>query len=190
MTREDAAMIQQQQINTTGPAAAAPHTQIISQQPINSQNVPQSPPNTQGHHRTSRYTQHRQLSQNITFCRYWKILNTVFSLFVHFHSAPPQGFGSPVGMIATQTQYNQQTPQPQQPQLQPLSQQQSSQLSQGSYGSNQVSSYRIQIYFDIRMVDFQSILNDFPIISSSFSNRTCHNTISNQFMCRQTPLKV
>lgn len=55
MTREDAAMIQQQQINSTGPVAAVPHTQIISQQPIISQNVPQSPPNTQGHHRTSRY---------------------------------------------------------------------------------------------------------------------------------------
>lgn len=48
MTREDAAMIQQQQI-TPGTV----HTPI-SQQPPNNQNVPQSPPNAQGHHRTSR----------------------------------------------------------------------------------------------------------------------------------------
>lgn len=55
MTREDAAMIQQQQINTTATVATVPHTQIINQQPIiNNQIVPQSPPNTQGHHRTSR----------------------------------------------------------------------------------------------------------------------------------------
>lgn len=42
MTREDAAMIQQ--ISTPG----------STQQPPNSQNIPQSPPNAQGHHRTSR----------------------------------------------------------------------------------------------------------------------------------------
>lgn len=47
MTREDAAMIQQ--ISTPGTV----HTPI-SQQPPNSQNIPQSPPNAQGHHRTSR----------------------------------------------------------------------------------------------------------------------------------------
>ncbi|XP_055313029.1 protein enabled isoform X2 [Sitodiplosis mosellana] len=46
MTREDAAMIQQ--ISTPGTV----HTPI-SQQPPNSQNIPQSPPNAQGHHRTS-----------------------------------------------------------------------------------------------------------------------------------------
>lgn len=63
MTREDAAMIQQQQINSTGTVAAVPHAQIISQQPINSQNVPQSPPNTQGHHRTSRWDWHSPDSQ-------------------------------------------------------------------------------------------------------------------------------
>lgn len=55
MTREDAAMIQQQQISTPGTVATVPHTPNL-QQPLNSQNVPQSPPNnTQGHHRTSRY---------------------------------------------------------------------------------------------------------------------------------------
>lgn len=53
MTREDAAMIQQQQINSTGTVANTVHTPV-TQQPINSQNVPQSPPNNQGHHRTSR----------------------------------------------------------------------------------------------------------------------------------------
>ncbi|XP_031640425.1 protein enabled isoform X2 [Contarinia nasturtii] len=46
MTREDAAMIQQ--ISTPSTV----HTPI-SQQPQNSQNIPQSPPNAQGHHRTS-----------------------------------------------------------------------------------------------------------------------------------------
>lgn len=51
MTREDAAMIQQQQITSTGQPAPVTHTPT-SQQP--NQNVPQSPPNTQGHHRTSR----------------------------------------------------------------------------------------------------------------------------------------
>lgn len=48
MTRDEAAMIQQ--ITTPGTV----HTPI-SQQPSNvNQNIPQSPPNTQGHHRTSR----------------------------------------------------------------------------------------------------------------------------------------
>lgn len=50
MTREDAAMIQQQQISTTSqPQPLTP----TSQQPQN-QNIPQSPPTPQGHHRTSR----------------------------------------------------------------------------------------------------------------------------------------
>lgn len=53
MTREDAAMIQQQQINPAGPGSVQPHTPT-SQQPPN-QNIPQSPPTPQGHHRTSRY---------------------------------------------------------------------------------------------------------------------------------------
>lgn len=49
MTREDAAvMIQQQQITSTAPPA--PHTP--TSQP--NQNIPQSPPTPQGHHRTSR----------------------------------------------------------------------------------------------------------------------------------------
>lgn len=47
MTREDAAMIQQ--ISTPGQI----HTPITQQSTIN-QNIPQSPPNAQGHHRTSR----------------------------------------------------------------------------------------------------------------------------------------
>ena len=55
MTREDAAMIQQQQINTTGTIPVAPHTPT-SQQPSNP-NIPQSPPTPQGHHRTSRYVE-------------------------------------------------------------------------------------------------------------------------------------
>lgn len=48
-------------------------------------------------------------------------------------SAPPQGFGSPGGMMPPQTQYHQTQ---QQQQATPIY---STQLSQGSYGSNQVS---------------------------------------------------
>lgn len=47
MTREDAAMIQQQQITTAPPAPHTPTSQ-------SNQNIPQSPPTPQGHHRTSR----------------------------------------------------------------------------------------------------------------------------------------
>lgn len=52
MTREDAAMIQQQQISTTVQVQVQPLTPT-SQQPQN-QNIPQSPSTPQGHHRTSR----------------------------------------------------------------------------------------------------------------------------------------
>lgn len=47
MTRDEAAMIQQ--ISTP-----AVHTPISQQPTAISQNIPQSPPNAQGHHRTSR----------------------------------------------------------------------------------------------------------------------------------------
>lgn len=60
MTREDAAMIQQ--ITTPGTV----HTPI-SQQPPNSQNIPQSPPNAQGHHRTSRYTICNGVNSSVEF---------------------------------------------------------------------------------------------------------------------------
>lgn len=45
MTREDAAIIQQSQM-TTAPSPQTPTAQ--------NQNIPQSPPTPQGHHRTSR----------------------------------------------------------------------------------------------------------------------------------------
>lgn len=48
MTRDEAAMIQQ--ISTPGTV----HTPISQQPTAISQNIPQSPPNAQGHHRTSR----------------------------------------------------------------------------------------------------------------------------------------
>lgn len=48
MTRDEAAMIQQ--INTPSTV----HTPISQQPSAISQNIPQSPPNAQGHHRTSR----------------------------------------------------------------------------------------------------------------------------------------
>lgn len=123
MTREDAAMIQQ--ISTPGTV----HTPI-TQQPPNSQNIPQSPPNAQGHHRTSRQVITVQNSLNLEH------FFLICSFFIC--SAPPQGFGMP----PNQAQYHQ--PQQQLPQAPPPQQSAtiySTQLSQASYGSNQVHTF-------------------------------------------------
>lgn len=58
MTREDAAIIQQQQITSTGPVPVL--NTPTSQSNQNLQQQQQSPPTPQTHHRTSRYAKNSQ----------------------------------------------------------------------------------------------------------------------------------